>query len=522
MNFNFGQLRDSKVRDIVSSLNDAMPKLAEIGGRAYLVGGFVRDYLIGKQSDDVDVEVVFPRADKKDSIDKDVALFLIRAAKIIADNVQYWIVDEDQTREQGKKVYARVWFPLHSNLAGIKSEDDLPDFEQLGEIEGLSNQGTITLTGRRQDGKELSDEDKLHLDVALARTEAYSLSSRKPEVKPATFSQDAHRRDFTINTMAVDLFTNQIVDPTGKGINDLLHRFVLRTPLNPYQIFLDDPLRILRAIRMKNRFRKPDGTPFDLHPDIESVFNDPEKMKVLLSRFGEGEKVSMERIQEEIGKMMKVSGFGGALDDLKRLGILDTADIQFGKLLNKKIIKALDNAQDDLDEAGKLAVWFHNFEEEIQNQIDKKELKKKIRVEDVLRKLKYKNEIVDEVKRLLSVLHVSDKQFGEEVTDDKVRRMIRDLTKDFSRIQDLESAAKSAMETYNRFIALTKAVGYKGYDALKQRVQELGGLEDIRSGVDKSIISGYDIINWGDRRDLNPQRSAPQADARKLKMLKIR
>lgn len=91
------------------------------------------------------------------------------------------------------------------------------------------------------------------LEITTYRSESYVGDSRKPTV---TFGDDLEtdlsRRDFTINAMAVDVFTGVLVDPYN-GLADL-RAGLLRTPLDPEISFADDPLRILRAARFSARF----------------------------------------------------------------------------------------------------------------------------------------------------------------------------------------------------------------------------------------------------------------------------
>jgi tRNA nucleotidyltransferase (CCA-adding enzyme) len=74
-----------------------------------------------------------------------------------------------------------------------------------------------------------------------------------PDVKIGTPLEDALRRDLTINSLFYNINKKEVEDFTGKGIEDLKHG-IIRTPLDPLQTFLDDPLRILRTIRFATRF----------------------------------------------------------------------------------------------------------------------------------------------------------------------------------------------------------------------------------------------------------------------------
>ncbi len=90
----------------------------------------------------------------------------------------------------------------------------------------------------------------MDLEFVTARRESYDPESRKPNVEPATLEEDAARRDFTVNALLQNLHTGERLDPTGKGLQDLKGK-VLRTPLDPVATFRDDPLRMLRAVRIR-------------------------------------------------------------------------------------------------------------------------------------------------------------------------------------------------------------------------------------------------------------------------------
>ena len=84
------------------------------------------------------------------------------------------------------------------------------------------------------------------VEFVNARAESYAAGSRKPDVRPASLDEDLRRRDFTVNTMLMDL-DGKILDPLG-GRTDL-EVGILRTPAEPLRTFADDPLRMLRAVR---------------------------------------------------------------------------------------------------------------------------------------------------------------------------------------------------------------------------------------------------------------------------------
>ena len=92
------------------------------------------------------------------------------------------------------------------------------------------------------------DLDREHaLEFVSSRAESYARDSRKPEVRPATLEEDVRRRDFTVNTLLMD-WDGTVLDLTKRGLSDL-GAGRIRTPLDPKATFDEDPLRMLRAVR---------------------------------------------------------------------------------------------------------------------------------------------------------------------------------------------------------------------------------------------------------------------------------
>ena len=86
------------------------------------------------------------------------------------------------------------------------------------------------------------------VEITTYRADSYDGVTRKPTVEFGdTLDADLARRDFTVNSMALKVPAQALVDPTG-GVEDLVGRR-LRTPADPAVSFGDDPLRMLRAAR---------------------------------------------------------------------------------------------------------------------------------------------------------------------------------------------------------------------------------------------------------------------------------
>ena len=97
-------------------------------------------------------------------------------------------------------------------------------------------------------------EEGLRLDLVTARREFYASPAALPQVEASSLKNDLFRRDFTINTLACALNPEsfgKIID-FFNGRKDL-EKGLIRTLYN--LSFVDDPLRILRAVRFEQRFR---------------------------------------------------------------------------------------------------------------------------------------------------------------------------------------------------------------------------------------------------------------------------
>ena len=92
------------------------------------------------------------------------------------------------------------------------------------------------------------------IDIVNLRKEIYKEKSRIPEISIGTPEEDSFRRDITINSLFYNINTNQIEDFTKKGIEDLKNSLIRMTK-ECIISFNEDPLRMLRVIRFASRFQ---------------------------------------------------------------------------------------------------------------------------------------------------------------------------------------------------------------------------------------------------------------------------
>jgi poly(A) polymerase len=131
------------------------------------------------------------------------------------------------------------------------------------------------------------------VQITTYRTDQYTQGSRHPEVRFGdSLQEDLARRDFTINAVAADALTGQIVDPF-EGRKDL-EKGVIRAVGDPLERMRDDPLRVLRAVRE------------------EAIRNNA----------GWLESISAERKREEFEKILVSENVASGLRTLVRLGLM--------------------------------------------------------------------------------------------------------------------------------------------------------------------------------------------------------
>jgi tRNA nucleotidyltransferase (CCA-adding enzyme) len=146
-----------------------------------------------------------------------------------------------------------------------------------------------------------------HIEVTTFRSEGDYVDGRRPETVEfhSDIEADLARRDFTINAMAEDPTTGELVDPFG-GRADLSAR-VVRCVRDPLERFGEDGLRCLRAVRFATLLV------FELDPNTEAA---------IAPRLSVFRKVAMERVRDELLKIIASQHVARGLELLRRTGLL--------------------------------------------------------------------------------------------------------------------------------------------------------------------------------------------------------
>ena len=225
----------------------------------YLIGGFVRDKILGRDTKDADIVCV---GDGITLAHKIATLF----------------------KPKPKVNYFKNFGTAHMKI--FFTEEKKP----------LSTSASL-------DGSEVFE-----VEIVGARKESYTYDSRKPLVEQGSIEDDQKRRDFTINALAISLNKENygdLVDPFN-GLEDIKKRLI-KTPLIPETTFSDDPLRMMRAIRFAAQLH------FTIEEKtFEAIKHNAHRISI----------VSGERISDELNKIILSEKPSVGFDLLYKSGLL--------------------------------------------------------------------------------------------------------------------------------------------------------------------------------------------------------
>ncbi|MGW2560625.1 CCA tRNA nucleotidyltransferase [Streptomyces sp. NPDC001514] len=350
--------------------------------------------------------------------------------------------------------------------------------------------GTV---GCQKDARVGDVLQRFQIEVTTYRSEAYDRTSRKPEVSYGdSIEEDLVRRDFTVNAMAVALPEKEFIDPHG-GLEDLATR-VLRTPGAPEDSFSDDPLRMLRAARFAAQLD------FELAPEVVTAMNG------MADRI---EIVSAERIRDEFNKLILSPYPRKGLALLVDTGLaehfipelpalrLESDEHHRHKDVYEHSLTVLDQAI-ELEESGpdlvlRLAALLHDigkprtrrFETDGRVSFHHHEVVGAKMTKKRLTALKYSNDMVKDISRLVE-LHLRFHGYGTgEWTDSAVRRYVRDAG---PLLELLHKLTRSDCTTRNKRKASALSRAYDGLEERIAQLKEQEELDSIRPDLDGNQI----------------------------------
>ncbi|MFJ8008870.1 CCA tRNA nucleotidyltransferase [Streptomyces fagopyri] len=350
--------------------------------------------------------------------------------------------------------------------------------------------GTV---GAQKDALVGEVRQSFQIEITTYRSEAYDRTSRKPEVSYGdSIEEDLVRRDFTVNAMAVALPEKKFIDPHG-GRDDLAGK-VLRTPGTPEQSFSDDPLRMMRAARFAAQLD------FEVAPDVVAAMTD---------MAGRIEIVSAERVRDELNKLVLSAHPRKGLTLLVDTGLsahvlpelpalrLESDEHHRHKDVYDHSLIVLEQAM-ALEENGpdltlRLAALLHDigkprtrrFESDGRVSFHHHEMVGAKMTKKRMSELKYSNELVKDVSRLVE-LHLRFHGYGTgEWTDSAVRRYVRDGGPLLDRLHKL---TRSDCTTRNKRKATALSRAYDGLEERIAQLQEQEELDSIRPDLDGNQI----------------------------------
>ena len=408
----------------------------------FLIGGFVRDKILGRNTKDMDIVCV------GDGI-------------TLAHEVAAMFTPSPQ-----------VAFFKSFGTAQIKIH--------LNHIRENQNKSLLNET-KSSDFSSLEDGG-IEIEFVGARKESYDFASRKPAVETGTLEDDQHRRDFTINAMAISLNKHdfgELIDPFG-GIRDLTSK-IIQTPLAPGITFSDDPLRMMRAIRFATQLN------FIIEEKtFAAIAANKERIKI----------VSGERIADELNKIVLSAKPSIGFDLLYKSGLLKIIFPQMVALAGAEYIDGMghkDNFYHTLQVLDNIAphtndLWLRwaailhdiakpatkKFEEGHGWTFHGHEALGGRMVPKIFAQLKLpQNEKMKFVRKLVEMHLRPISLTKENITDSAVRRLLFDAGEDFDALMTLCAADITSKQKVQRFL--------NNFDMVRMRCAQVEDSDHLRN-----------------------------------------
>ena len=336
--------------------------------------------------------------------------------------------------------------------------------------------------------------DKCEIEIANARSESYEKDSRKPiSVNATSIEDDLIRRDFSINALAASILPENFGDliDSFDGMKNL-NNGVINTPTDPDKTFIDDPLRMLRAIRFASQLN------FEIHPRIEeSIKRNKDRISI----------VSQERITTEIIKILETNTPSISFYLLKKtnflklvfpeLDIMSGIDVIDNKTHKDVFIHTLEVVDNSAKLSNKMEIRFaalvHDIAKPATKRFDTKkgwtfhgheEIGKRMLIK-VAKRMKLSNELRDYL-MLLTKLHLRPIALAKkEISDSAVRRLMFEAG-DY--IDDLMKLCRADITTKNPIKLKKYMNNFERVEILMQNVKMKDEMKAFKSPVDGNKI----------------------------------
>jgi len=390
---------------------------------AYIVGGYVRDLILGKKSKDIDIVVL--------NYSEEKLMFNI-CEKLNID-----------------KKYVHIF----------------------------KRYGTVSL-----------QYNDINIEIVKAKVKSYKKSKNDIQL-----IDDLKRRDFTINTLALDIKTGNVIDYFN-GLNDINNK-ILKTPIKADDTFIDDSIRIIRAIRLAAKYN------LNIEKNtLNSIINNINLLSV----------VSNSRLLNELNKIMLLDKPSIAIELMRKVGILDYLLPEVVKLNEVEEIaeqkhknnyyhslQVLDQTREKTDDL--VLLWtalLHDIGKYKTKRFDKQrgwtfhnhEKVGAYLLKHVTNRIKFGRQFTNKL-YLLIKYHGRPKELVKEgVTDSAVRRLIVELG---DNLEDLLLFASCDMTTKYQD---KKDKMIKDLNKLYDHIQKVREEDDLRNF--RIELTGDDIMNY--------------------------
>jgi tRNA nucleotidyltransferase/poly(A) polymerase len=331
----------------------------------------------------------------------------------------------------------------------------------------------------------------IDLEFVAPRKEVYTPGSRNPNVSAGTLEDEAMRRDLTINSLLKNISTGEVLDISGKGIEDIKNG-VIRTPLIPDITFEEDGLRLMRCIRFSAKYD------FNIPPEI---INSIKKNSSLIDN------ISKERIMDELNKILVSPNPDKGISLLQSTGLMSHIMNEFNEAVGMKqndhhtedvfghTMSVLKNTPPDLKT--RLMALFHDIGKVVTKTVSPEgsvhfighEMASEDIVKKVMTRLKYPNDMIDAVasgvRNHMRLKHGGDN--ASKISDKTLRKFTNAVGDNLTHILDLIHADNVAHSSDASMPNQIKIV--------RKRIDNLSSKID-NSNV-KLPINGDDLLAMG-------------------------